>query len=139
MALAIDASPGPPPHANQPSESASDRAVLPSPPPFRVVISEEDGEVVISARGDIDASTAPTLALALSSLLAGKHPSIVLDLTDVGVVDADRAWVIAESSRLFGQRGGRLSVATANAAVREVLESADLGWLLVDEPLDRAD
>jgi anti-anti-sigma factor len=103
------------------------------------VISEEDGEVVISARGDIDASTSPTLALVLSSLLAGKHPSIVLDLTDVGVVDADRAWVIAESSRLFGQRGGSLSVATANAAVREVLESADLGWLLVDEPRGRAD
>ena len=123
MALAIDASSG----------------VLSSPPPFRVVISEEDGEVVISARGDIDASTSPTLALALSSLLASNHPSIVLDLTDVGAVDPDRAWVIGESSRLFEQRGGRLSVATANAAVREVLESADLGWLLVDAPGTGAD
>jgi len=103
------------------------------------VISEENGEVVISARGDIDATTSPKLALALSSLLASDHPSIVLDLTDVGTVDADRAWVIGESSRLFGQRGARLSVATPNAAVREVLESADLGWLLVDEPRARAD
>jgi len=121
VALAIDASPG----ASSPS--------------FLIEISEEDGEVVISARGDIDSSTSPTLALALSSLLAGKHPSIVLDLTDVGAVDADRAWVIAESSRLFEQRGGHLTVTTANAAVREVLESADLGWLLVDEPRGRAD
>ena len=90
-------------------------------------------ETEISPHGDIDASTSPTLALALSQLLAEDRPSIVLNLADVAALAVDRAWVIGEASRLFTQRDGRFAVVGANPAIREVLEAADLGWLLVDE------
>ena len=110
--------------------AAIDMRVLPTPPPFQIEISRVDGETVISLDGDIDASTSPTLALALSSLLAEDCPSIVLDLTDVATLTVDRAWVIGEAARLFTQRDGRFAVVAANPAIRDVFEAADLGWLL---------
>jgi len=111
--------------------------VRPNPPLFQVVISHQGTEVVISPHGDIDSSTSATLAQALSSVLADDRPSIVLDLTDVGVLDPDRAWVIGEAARLFRQRDGRLALAAANDGIRDVLESADLGWLLDERTMGR--
>lgn len=131
MAVAIGAVPESPSWRTEVT-TPLDLREIPRPPPFRIVLSRVDRDVVISPHGDIDSSTSATLALALSSLLAEDRPSIVLDLADVEAVAVDRAWVIAEASRLVTQRDGRLAVVAANPAVRAVLRAADLGWLLVD-------
>ena len=136
MAVAVGAIPESASRGATASRPSGLRAV-PTSAPFQIVVSRVDGDVVISPRGDIDASTSATLALALSSLLAEDRPSVVLNLADVAVLALDRAWVIGEASRLLTQRDGRFAVVGANATIRDGLQSVDLDWLLIDP--DRRD
>jgi anti-anti-sigma factor len=88
---------------------------------FEVVIDVDNGVTVVRPRGDIDAATSPTLALALSRLLAdgaADADTVVLDLTDVDTIDPDRAWVIDEASRWFRARGRDLEIRQPTTTAR---------------------
>jgi anti-anti-sigma factor len=94
---------------------------------FEVVVSRQAGSVVVCPHGDLDAVTSPKFALVLASLLGDGCRSVVVDLAELGFLDAAGAWLIGEASRLFKDHGGQLVVRSPRALLRPVDGSAGFG------------
>jgi anti-anti-sigma regulatory factor len=91
-----------------------------------LVLRDRDG-AVIRPCGSITAATSSRLAIAFATLLA-ETSSVVLDLSSVTALDADRVWVISEAARLFRDRGTSFTVRNATAAVGEALDTDSVAW-----------
>lgn len=84
----------------------------------------------LSASGEVDAHTAPTLAAAIDA--AG--PSVDLDLSGVGFVDSSGLRVLIDAHQRLAEAGGALRLTGVSDAVRRLLEISG-----VTEYLDVAD
>jgi anti-anti-sigma regulatory factor len=106
--------------------SAAAHVAPPARGALEVSVARDADGAVVWLRGSITAATSPALALALATLLGEAVSSgVVLDLSSVAAVDADRVWVIGEAARLFRARGTDLSVRNPNPTVCGVLGAAE--------------
>ena len=94
--------------------------------------------------GDLDVDTAPLLRAALSQVLArAAHPAaggpIVLDLTDMGFIDAVGLGVLAGAARRAHSAGHDITLRNPRPGARRVLEVTGLWKVFVVEPEAHAD
>ncbi len=90
---------------------------------FRADVREDDGAVVITARGELDLVGAPRLLQALPS--EGTTP-VVLDLREVGFMDSSGLRSLLEARQACADAGRDFAIARPSDAVTRVLELVDL-------------
>ena len=90
----------------------------------------ELGYVVAALSGPLDATRAPTLREQLLRLLRPDASRLVLDLSQVGHIDASGLAVLVGTERRARLLGGSLSLAAARPAVGMALRVAGLDRLL---------
>lgn len=87
-------------------------------------IATEGPTLVLS--GDFDARSTWQVRTAIYEHLDGCDHDVVVDLTDVGVVDVTALKVLAVASRRAGQAGRHLTLRGCNGAVRRLLHMTRL-------------
>jgi anti-anti-sigma factor len=100
-----------------------------NPVPFDVSVSNLDGGVqVVSVRGELDLSTAPSLERPLEEVLERGEGPILVDLTECEFIDSTGiALIVRATQRLESDGSGRtLVVCSYNDQVRRVLDITGL-------------
>ena len=102
---------------------------------FEVRTAELGGNAfLVSAAGEIDMYTAPTLEQALEGVVGLGGTSVVLDFTEVNFVDSTLLSVLIRyRDRLIGL-GGKLVLVTDDVRIRRTLETTGLNRLFTIEP-----
>jgi anti-anti-sigma factor len=93
-------------------------------PLLQSATTPQDGDVIVTVRGDIDANTATQLWQYLSYLVGQGHHHIVLDLRGMILIDSAGVEVLTRVSAWTRRKGGDLVLRSASAAVAEQLELA---------------
>jgi anti-anti-sigma factor len=83
------------------------------------------GQVVVRLVGDVDASTAPQVAEALSSSDLSTAPLVVVDLRGARFWDVSGLHVLAAFSTSFTAAGRYCRVVGASSTTRRLVELAD--------------
>ncbi len=95
-----------------------------------VSATETDGATVLVVRGDLDLHGAPALRPRLrAAVSATQHEAVVVDLTEVGVLDDVGAGVLLGLRRLAASDGRTVSVRAADR-VLDVLRELGVADLL---------
>lgn len=98
---------------------------------FGIDSQGHDGTEVVSARGEIDVSTAATLRGVLADSVRGARPSTVqLDLTGVSFLGAPGLGVIVSACKRVRSDGGSFAVTCADGGVRRTIELCGLAEYL---------
>lgn len=88
-------------------------------------------EVVLVVGGTLDLASAPLLATVLAGVLRRRRCGrVVLDLGDVGFMDATGLGCIVRAGQSLAVGGGALAVRRPSRPARRLLELCDLGELL---------
>jgi anti-sigma B factor antagonist len=93
-------------------------------PLLQSATTPQEGDVIVTVRGDIDATTAAQLWQYLSYLVGQGHHHIVLDLRGMILIDSAGVEVLTRVSDWTRRKGGDLVLRSASAAVAEQLELA---------------
>jgi anti-anti-sigma factor len=94
---------------------------------------QRQDSTVVTARGDIDVVSAPSLCLELAAALA-THREVALDLSQVTFMDCSGLRALVHARNLADERGGRLVVRGAGAPVLRLLRLTGLDRRLHPEP-----
>jgi anti-sigma B factor antagonist len=86
--------------------------------------------VALTARGELDITTAPALREQLVLLVAEKPDTLVLDLTGVTFMDSVALAAVVHASRSMGDPGGLLIVVGTDSYARLVLDASGLSKCL---------
>jgi anti-sigma B factor antagonist len=95
-------------------------------PAFAVAVDQSADPVVVRVQGELDLSTAPSLAQALTEA-APSSATVVVDLSGVGFIDSSAIGALLTAGRARTEAGGRLQIGSRSNAVDRVLEIAGLG------------
>lgn len=107
---------------------------------FRVEPVNGDGVVVVRLAGELDQSAAPQLEACLDALRAEGARDVRLDLSGLSFCDSSGISAMVTASRQCRRLGGRLSIASPQAAVRRVLEITGLlDYLSAPQPEEDRD
>jgi anti-anti-sigma factor len=93
---------------------------------FEIGVSFDAEQTTVAVRGEVDLLTAPTLQAALTSLVDRGDSDIVLDLAALTFMDAAGLRVISYVSTCLAKSDGRLTVRSAPAMTRLILELSGL-------------
>jgi anti-sigma B factor antagonist len=80
----------------------------------------------LTARGEIDAQSAPILESALDGLIEGGAAIVVLDAADVEFMDSSGIRALVTAGSRLSDTGGRLFIEGMSGAVQRVLEVSGL-------------
>lgn len=94
----------------------------------------EPGVVLLRARGDVDAYTAPGLRTQLHELTGGEEQLVVVDLAEITFIDSAGLGTLVGAHRRMREAGGRLRIVRPPALVARAFELTGL-----DEVLEFAD
>lgn len=94
-------------------------------PDFAVEVDAQADPVVVRVRGELDMSTTPGLAEALTNA-APVASTIVVDLSAVSFLDSSALGTLVAAGRARNDGGGRLQVGPRSAVVDRVLEITGL-------------
>lgn len=100
--------------------------------PFEVRSAPSSGHLALRVHGELDMTTAPDLAEAVTAALAEPPPLLVLDLSPTDFLDSSGARQVARSARQAGRAGVPVRVVCPkdNRTVRLVLDLLDLQSLV---------
>jgi len=104
---------------------------------FNVSTAELDGDgnsFVVTATGEVDMYTAPTLEQALDGVVGLGGTSVVLDLDEVTFVDSTLLSVLLRYRDHLAELGGQLVIVTANRRILRTFEITGLERLFRIEP-----
>ena len=93
-------------------------------PLLQSATTPDEGDAVVTVRGDIDAETAGQLWQYLSYLVGQGHHHIVLDLRGMILIDSAGVEVLARVSAWTRRKGGELVLQSVNPDLAEQLELA---------------
>jgi anti-anti-sigma factor len=93
---------------------------------FALAVNFDSGQAILGVRGDVDLLTAPTLHAAMNALVDQNHPNIVLDLVALTFMDASGLRVIADISARLATSNRVLTVRSAPAITRRLLDMTHL-------------
>ena len=83
--------------------------------------------IELRCRGELDLGSAPLLDATLRGCSAG---DVVIDLSDVTLIDASGCRVLIHAARTLHSDGRSLSVIRPTPLVRQVLDVVNLAWLI---------
>jgi anti-sigma B factor antagonist len=98
------------------------------------VVTERDGSVVVTPRGELDIVSAPAVRERLLSLLSPDATRLVIDMSAIRYADASGLAVLVSTQRRAVLLGGTLRLAALQPEVARVLTAAGLGRHLVAYP-----
>lgn len=101
---------------------------------FGVAVSYVDGRAVVAVRGEVDMVTAPGLGGIVDAVIDAGHPDVVLDLGGLEFMDAAGLRVIAGAAGRLRPLGGGLTLRSASAMVRRILDITALTDMVCLEP-----
>ena len=90
----------------------------------------EPGVVLLRARGDLDAYTAPGLRAQLHEATSGEAELIVVDLAEITFIDSAGLGTLVGAHRRMLERGGRLRVVRPPTLVARAFEVTGLDTVL---------
>jgi len=93
------------------------------------LLSIESSNDDLTAVGEIDAHTAPTLAAAIE----GAGPNVRLDLSRVDFVDSSGLRVLIDSHQRLAEAGGSLTIVSPSHAVQRLFEISGVETYLTVE------
>jgi anti-anti-sigma factor len=93
---------------------------------FGVSARFEGDQVVLAVRGEIGHLTAPVLRALFDAVMATGHHSVLLDLSDLGSMDASGLAMAAGVAGTLVASGGRLTIRSSSA---EPARAFDVIWL----------
>jgi anti-sigma B factor antagonist len=88
------------------------------------------GCVVMQLAGVVDLATVPTVQDRLQEALDGGAQAVVMDFTQVRLIDSTGLGLLAWLHQVLEQRGGRVAVAGAPPIVRQALEITSVDRLV---------
>jgi len=94
------------------------------------------GEVVVSPQGVLDVTVSPELRTELLALASEGHKKIVVDLSDVEVIDSSCLGALIDGLKEVHKSGGDLHIAGLNDQVASIVQLSKLDGILkvVDPP-----
>ncbi len=105
--------------------------------PFAIEVSEQDGRVEVTPRGELDMASAPELEQALVPRLEDGD-WVLLDLRSLDFIDSSGLRVIVAAHRMAEDRGGRFTCVrgAAGTTVHRIVEIAGIDGVIemVDAP-----
>lgn len=101
-----------------------------------VTVSFAPSGVLIAVRGELDMTTAPDLRAVLDAVVDRGHAEVVLDLGDVGFIDAQGLEVIAATASGLGLVGGVCTLRSTPPRTRRILEITKVSDLVRFEASD---
>lgn len=93
-------------------------------------VTESDGSARLTAKGEIDSSSAPTLRSRIDAVLDGDVQELTVDLDAVTFLDSAGLCVLAAAHRRAVRSGVRLRVLASSRAVIRPLQITGLWDLL---------
>lgn len=93
-----------------------------------------DGVALVAAAGEIDLETAPVVQTVLLAALAPETPDVVIDLTQVTMLDSTGLAALVSCWHRAEEFGGTVQVVGASANVRAVFELTKLDQLVTQHP-----
>lgn len=105
-------------------------AIGPSP----LVVGRTLGTVVVTVHGDLDGSISSYLSAVLGDLIEGQgNQAVVVDLPDMRRLDQAAVAALSTAAQSSDRGRGRLALRRPTAHVAEVLATAGLAGLVVDD------
>jgi anti-sigma B factor antagonist len=103
---------------------------LSEPEDFDIDVIDEDAEITVVVRGELDVLTAPFLWERLETLLPAAGQRLVLDMGGVRFIDSMGLGVIVRAQSRLSNAAGRLVVRSLQEQARKVFEMTGLGRTL---------
>lgn len=97
-----------------------------APATLELSVSDEGGETVVAATGELDVTTAPELRERLTALIGAGSTTILLDLAGVTFVDSTALSVLVAALKRLRQADGDLQLSSPLPSVRRVFEITGL-------------
>lgn len=91
-----------------------------------VSLDAKEGIDVVSAKGEVDAYTAPTLDESLTSLISSGSKQIIVDLSGVEFIDSTGLGIIVKALKSVRDQGGWLKVVANSDRVVKVFRITGL-------------
>jgi anti-sigma B factor antagonist len=91
---------------------------------------DRDGWKIVSASGEVDVVTAPTIRTEVVNLVAGGSTDIILDFDRVEFIDSFGLGVMVGALKRVNSHGGRLRISVSERRVRGVLELTGIDRVL---------
>ncbi|NUR07538.1 MAG: STAS domain-containing protein [Nocardioidaceae bacterium] len=88
---------------------------------LRLSVEERVPYVVVTATGDLDVSTAGTLATAVSNAFSDGYAGVLVDLAGVSFVDSNGITALLAGHRAARRADGRFALVAPSPQVRRVL------------------
>lgn len=109
--------------------------------PMHVRLREDRGWTVVAIRGVIDVAAAPELRQTLQEVQFGGNGRVLVDLTEVELVDSFGLGVLVGARKRAQARDGELAVVVTSERLRHVFEltGLDTTLRLVADPEDVLD
>ena len=99
---------------------------------FAAEVSNEDGEVVVAVRGEIDIVTAPVLWDTIVDVISDTK-RLVVDLSETEFIDSTGLGVLVRALKRLRHHGGDLILRSPKANARKVLHMTSLDRVMTIE------
>jgi anti-anti-sigma factor len=99
-----------------------------------IVVSQSDGRAVVALTGQLDATTAPKLALQFAELARRGQVEVELDLAHLEGMDASGLSVVVAEHKRGQREGGGLTILSPNRRVIRLFQLNGLMSYLVVQP-----
>jgi anti-anti-sigma factor len=109
--------------------------------PFSIEVTEHDGRVEVTPRGELDMASAPELEQTIVPRLE-QSAWVVLDLRSLDFIDSSGLRVVVGAHRTAEERGGRFTCVrgAVGTTVHRIVEIAGIDGVIemVDDPAEAA-
>jgi len=95
-----------------------------------VKVERVGGTAVVTAHGELDAFTAPSLSDALTDAVADAADRVVIDLSAVAFMDSTALGLVVKAVNEIGDRGGAVRVVLPEESARRIFEITTLDRVL---------
>lgn len=93
---------------------------------FAIESQRTGSDASITVRGELDLSTSPALATAITEAAAGDPETVTLDLGSITFIDSSALRVLVNAGRELGSAGKALQIGPRSTVVSRVLAMTNL-------------
>ena len=105
--------------------------------PLSITAEDLDGRPLLAVAGDLDMSTAPSLASAAMAVIDQGVRDVIIDARELAFCDSSGLAAFVQIATRLAPDGGRLAIAGPQSIVRRILEVSGLDEAFVVVPTVR--